>query len=50
MLTGWSAQRMGDRHLAFPAHSPMSNLMPSLLVKPGVNRDRFGNSIGPREI
>ena len=33
---GASGQLKGDRHLAFPAHTPMSNLMLSLLDKLGL--------------
>jgi hypothetical protein len=47
---GASGQLKGDRHLAFPAHTPMSNLMLSLLDKLGVHQDRFGDSTGQLEI
>jgi len=47
---GASGQLKGDRHLAFPAHTPMSNLMLSLLDKLGVHQDRFGDSTGTLEI
>ena len=43
---GASGQLKGDRHLAFPAHTPMSNLMLSLLDKLGVRQDSFGDSTG----
>jgi len=47
---GASGQLQGGRHLAFPAHTPMSNLMLALLDRLGVHRDRFGDSTGPLEI
>jgi hypothetical protein len=47
---GASGQLKGDRHLVFPAHTPMSNLMLSLLDKLGVHQDRFGDSTGKLEI
>jgi hypothetical protein len=47
---GASGQLTGDRHLAFPAHTPMSNLMLSLLDKLGVHQQSFGDSTGKLEI
>jgi Protein of unknown function (DUF1552) len=47
---GASGQLKGGRHLSFPAHTPMSNLMLSLLDKMGVHQERFGDSTGPLEI
>jgi hypothetical protein len=47
---GASGQLRGDRHLTFPVHTPMSNLMLSLLDKMGVPRARFGDSTGTLEI
>jgi hypothetical protein len=47
---GASGQLKGDRHLAFPAHTPMSNLMLSLLDKLGVDQASFGDSTGKLEI
>jgi hypothetical protein len=47
---GASGQLKGDRHVAFPAHTPMSNLMLSLLDKLGVHQDRFGDSTGKLDI
>ena len=46
---GASGQMKGDRHLAFPAHTPMSNLMLSVLDKLGVHQDSFGDSTGKLE-
>lgn len=47
---GASGRLQGGRHLGFPAHTPMSNLMLSLLDKLGVHQDRFGDSNGLLEI
>jgi len=47
---GASGQLKGDRHLVFPAHTPMSNLMLSVMNKLGVHQDRFGDSTGNLEI
>jgi ribosomal protein S30 len=47
---GASGQLKGDRHLAYPAHTPMSNLMLSVLDKLGVHQDTFGDSTGKLEI
>jgi hypothetical protein len=45
-----SGQLKGGRHLAFPAHTPMSNLMLALMDKLGVHQDRFGDSTLKLEI
>ena len=47
---GASGQLKGDRHLAFQAHTPMSNLMLSVLDKLGVHQESFGDSTGKLEI
>ena len=47
---GASGQLKGGRHLMFPAHTPMSNLMLALLDKLGVHQDRFGDSTSKLEI
>jgi hypothetical protein len=47
---GASGQLKGGRHLVFPAHTPMSNLMLALLDKLGVPQDRFGDSNARLEI
>jgi Protein of unknown function (DUF1552) len=47
---GASGQLKGGRHLTFPPHTPMSNLMLSLLDKLGVHQDQFGDSTGRLEI
>ncbi len=41
---GASGQLKGGRHLKFPPHTPMSNLMLALLDKLGVHQDHFGDS------
>ena len=47
LLAGSAAGRLkGDRHLVFPAHTPMSNLMLSLLDTFDVHQDSFGDSTG----
>ena len=43
---GGSGRLTGNRHLVFPAHTPMSNLMLSLLDKFGVHESGFGDSTG----
>jgi hypothetical protein len=47
---GASGQLKGGRHLKLPPHTPMSNLMLSLLDKLGVQQDQFGDSTGRLEI
>src|SRR5262252_10009262 len=45
-----SGQLEGNRHIVTPAHTPMSNLLLSMLDKLGVRRDSFGGSTGRLEI
>jgi hypothetical protein len=47
---GASGRLKGNRHLVTPAHTPMSNLMLSLLDAFGVHQDSFGDSTGLLEI
>jgi hypothetical protein len=47
---GASGTLKGGRHVTFPAHTPMSNLMLSLLDKLGVHQDSFGDSTAKLEI
>lgn len=47
---GASGQLKGGRHLKFAPHTPMSNLMLSLLDKHGVHQDKFGDSTAKLEI
>jgi hypothetical protein len=50
LLGGASGKLQGNRHIVTPAHTPMSNLLLSMLDKLGVQRDAFGNSTGRLEI
>jgi hypothetical protein len=47
---GASGHLKGNRHLVFRAHTPMSNLMLSLLDKLGVHEDSFGDSTDMLEV
>jgi len=47
---GASGKLQGGRHLKFPEHTPMSNLLLSMLDKVGVPQDKFGDSTGKLEI
>jgi hypothetical protein len=47
---GASGQLNGGRHLQFPANTPHSNLMLSLLNKVGIPLESFGDSTGTLEI
>jgi hypothetical protein len=47
---GVSGQLKGGRHLNFPAHTPMSNLMLALLDKMSVRQEKFGDSTAMLEI
>jgi hypothetical protein len=46
LVGGASGQLKGGRHLQYPAHIPMSNLMLSILDKFGIQQDKFGDSTG----
>jgi hypothetical protein len=47
LVAGGAAGRLkGNRHLVTPAHTPMSNLMLSLLDTFDVHQDSFGDSTG----
>jgi len=50
LIGGASGQIKGGRHLQYPAHTPMSNLMLSILDKFGIQQDKFGDSTGKLEI
>ena len=51
VLLGSASGRLeGNRHIVTPAHTPMSNLLLSMLDKLGVRRDSFGDSTGRLEI
>ena len=47
---GASGRLKGDRHIVTPAHTPMSNLMLSVLDTFGVHQDSFGDRTGLLEI
>ena len=50
VLFGGVGHLKGGRHLTFPAHTPMSNLMLALMDKMGVHQESFGDSTGKLEI
>jgi hypothetical protein len=50
LLGGASGQLLGNRHIVTPAHTPMSNLLLTMLDKLGVRRDAFGDSTGRLEL
>ena len=46
---GGAGQLKTGRHIAYPADTPMTNLLVSLLEKVGVRTDLFGDATGPLE-
>ncbi len=44
---GAAGQMKGGRHLKYPEHTPMSNLLLTILEKAGVHQERVGDSTGP---
>ena len=50
LVGGASGQIKGGRHLQTAAHTPMSNLMLSILDKFGIHQDKFGDSTGKVDI
>jgi hypothetical protein len=50
LLGGASGRLDGNRHIVTPPHTPMSNLLLTMLDKVGVHRDAFGDSTGKLEI
>jgi hypothetical protein len=50
LVGGASGQLQGNRHIVAAAHTPMSNLLLSMLEKLGVHKDSFGDSTGTLEI
>jgi len=50
LLGGASGKLQGNRHIVTPAHTPMSNLLLSMLDKLDVHRDSFGDSTGRLDI
>jgi hypothetical protein len=47
---GASGQLQGGRHMQYAPHTPMSNLLLSMLDKLGIQEDRHGDSTGKLEI
>ncbi|HEY6342389.1 MAG TPA: DUF1552 domain-containing protein [Bryobacteraceae bacterium] len=45
-----SGQIKGGRHVRYPQHTPLSNLLLTILHKAGIPQQSFGDSTGPLEI
>jgi len=50
LVGGASGKLEGNRHIVTPVHTPMSNLLLTMLDKLGVHRDVFGDSTGRLEL
>jgi hypothetical protein len=50
LVGGASGKLQGNRHVVAAPHTPMSNLLLSMLDKVGVQRESFGDSTGKLEI
>jgi hypothetical protein len=50
VLGGGTGTLVGHRHLKFPDHTPMSNLLLALLDKAGIHQDTLGDSTGALNI
>jgi hypothetical protein len=50
VVGGGAGTLQGHRHLKFPDHTPMSNLLLALLDKAGVHQDTLGDSTGALNI
>jgi hypothetical protein len=50
LLGGASGQLQGNRHIVTPPHTPMANLLVSMLDKLGVHKDSLGDSTGRIEL
>jgi Protein of unknown function (DUF1552) len=50
LVGGASGQLPGNRHIVAAPHTPMSNLLLTMLDKLGAHRDSFGDSTGKLEI
>jgi hypothetical protein len=50
VLGGGAGTLEGHRHLKFPDHTPMSNLLLALLDKAGIHQDTLGDSTGALNI
>jgi hypothetical protein len=46
VLGGASGRLKGNRHLRYPDHTPMTNLLLSVMDKAGVNVETLGDSTG----
>ena len=47
VVGGASGQMKGGRHLRYPDHTPMTNLLVTMLDKVGVTQETLGDSTGP---
>jgi len=47
VVGGGNGALKGGRHLRYPDHTPMTNLLVSMLDKVGVHHDALGDSTGP---
>jgi len=50
LIGGASGRLKGGRHMKYPAHTPMSNLLLTVLDKFGIDQPKFGDSTGKLEI
>jgi hypothetical protein len=49
VVGGAAGQMKGGRHLRYPDHTPMTNLLVSMLDKVGVRQEALGDSTGRLE-
>jgi len=47
LVLGHAGGMKGGRHLRYPDHTPMTNLLVTMLDKVGVKQDTLGDSTGP---
>jgi uncharacterized protein DUF1552 len=47
LVGGASGRHTGGRHLKYPDHTPMTNLLMTMLEKVGIPQDTLGDSTGP---
>ena len=50
LVGGASGQLQGGRHVRYPAHTPLANLLLAVLHKAGISKEEFGDSTGTIEI
>ena len=50
LVGGASGQLQGGRHVRYPAHTPLANLLLAVLHKAGIPKEEFGDSTGTIEI